>query len=599
MKSRYSRLLSLIVLLSIFLPAAWGIAPDLSGHWVLSTVTPTGEGAVLIVKFENQGDGPKATGVYQRPVTKGMQTKPEISEFQSDGHSISFAVKQGKASKKLFTGLISKDGKSVLGSFGADPRPLRAKLLPTDKVKLEAGDVYVRRSAEAYSKAADLQSKAMLLSFQAQNEKDAEKKKALAEKLKEAKKEADSHLPELWRAAVEAHQGEPAAYDASLAVLRGGSRYKVTAAEAQKLADSLENQAAPYGARFRRSTLQQIAELLANDKPLAKVGAAAAGKLAKEITEKDPADYQAQVLGLWKTALINAGETQEIEAIKSRIAKLDEKQDAEYAKNIPPFKPEAYKGRQDKEANRVAVLELFTGAQCPPCVAADIAFDALEHAYTSKDLILIQYHLHVPGPDPLTNAASESRMEYYKKLHPEKVRGATPTTLFNGSPKAGGGGFLADSETKYGKYREVINPILETKTPIALTGKATRKANKIRAAVQVQGADMKEELVVRFVVVEEKIKYVGGNKLRFHHQVVRAIPQSVGPLAGNPTSHSMELDLTSLHQELTEYLDGFARRRPFSNPSRPLDFQGLKVVALVQNDKTGEIVQAAQFDLKD
>ena len=56
-----------------------------------------------------------------------------------------------------------------------------------------------------------------------------------------------------------------------------------------------------------------------------------------------------------------------------------------------------------KDANKVAVLELFTGAQCPPCVAADVAFDALEKSYKHTDLILLQYHMHIPGPDPLTN----------------------------------------------------------------------------------------------------------------------------------------------------------------------------------------------------
>ena len=53
-------------------------------------------------------------------------------------------------------------------------------------------------------------------------------------------------------------------------------------------------------------------------------------------------------------------------------------------------------------------MELFTGAQCPPCVAADVAFDVLEKTYKPADLVLIQYHLHIPGPDPLTNAASEA-----------------------------------------------------------------------------------------------------------------------------------------------------------------------------------------------
>lgn len=37
--------------------------------------------------------------------------------------------------------------------------------------------------------------------------------------------------------------------------------------------------------------------------------------------------------------------------------------------------------------------------------------------------------------------------------------------------------------------------------------------------------------------------------------------------------------------------------RPFPTPARPLDLAHLKVVAPVQDDTTGETVQAAQFDL--
>ena len=77
-------------------------------------------------------------------------------------------------------------------------------------------------------------------------------------------------------------------------------------------------------------------------------------------------------------------------------------------------------------------MELFTGAQCPPCVAADVAFDALEMAYDPKDLILSQYHMHIPGPDPLTNPASIARWDFYREKYPQNV-GGTPTTMFNGS----------------------------------------------------------------------------------------------------------------------------------------------------------------------
>ena len=61
--------------------------------------------------------------------------------------------------------------------------------------------------------------------------------------------------------------------------------------------------------------------------------------------------------------------------------------------------------------------------------------------------MLIQYHLHIPGPDPLTNPDSVARCDYYRGV-PEGVRG-TPTSVFNGKSQAGGGGGMAASENKY------------------------------------------------------------------------------------------------------------------------------------------------------
>ena len=86
-------------------------------------------------------------------------------------------------------------------------------------------------------------------------------------------------------------------------------------------------------------------------------------------------------------------------------------------------------------------MELFTGTQCGPCVAADVAFEALGRTYKPTELALIQYHMHIPGPDPMTNPADMARWKYYSKLFPSDIRG-TPTVIFNGKPKPGGGGLM-------------------------------------------------------------------------------------------------------------------------------------------------------------
>ena len=47
-----------------------------------------------------------------------------------------------------------------------------------------------------------------------------------------------------------------------------------------------------------------------------------------------------------------------------------------------------------------------------------------------------------------------------------------------------------------------------------------------------------------------------------------------------------------------KYLDEFSKDRPFPYAIRPLDLKDLKVIALVQNDKTREILQAVQIEVE-
>ena len=214
------------------------------------------------------------------------------------------------------------------------------------------------------------------------------------------------------------------------------------------------------------------------------------------------------------------------------------------------------------------------------------------------DVILLQYHMHIPGPDPLTNPMTVARWDYYVEEFPSEIRG-TPSTLFNGKPKAGGGGGMMNSEGKYTQYSEIIKPLLEKTTDVKVVGKAARNADKIDIAVEVDGADGKD-MKLRLLVVEESVKYLGGNGLRFHHQVVRAMPDGAAGVVVNDKTfkHTAAVNLADVRTGLTKYLDEFAENRPFPKADRPMDMKTLRVVALVQNDKTREIVQATLIEVE-
>ena len=211
--------------------------------------------------------------------------------------------------------------------------------------------------------------------------------------------------------------------------------------------------------------------------------------------------------------------------------------------------------------------------------------------------MLIQYHMHIPGPDPLTNADTEARWAYYKG----KVNGV-PSSLFNGTPKAGGGGGVANAKAKYNQYRGVIDNLLEEETGIKLTAKAERHGDKIDIHVKVAGVtEPGPDKKLRILLAEETVRYPGSNKIRLHHNVVRAFPGGVQgqALTEAASKHNASISIGDLRGQLTKYLDEFeASGKSFANPSRPMSMSHLRVIAFVQDDSNQEILQAVQVEVE-
>src|SRR5262249_55883283 len=137
-----------------------------------------------------------------------------------------------------------------------------------------------------------------------------------------------------------------------------------------------------------------------------------------------------------------------------------------------------------------------------------------------SEVVLLEYHLHIPGPDPLTNAHCEARQNYYG----DAVEG-TPTIMFNGKAEAQGGGRASDAPKKYKEYRQVIEPLLEAAAKAKLKASTVRKGDKIDISVEVADLEKAGEKVrLRLALVEEVVRYPGGNQMRFHHRVVRSLP---------------------------------------------------------------------------
>lgn len=577
-------------------------APLADGNYLFSSVGPTGESATCIIKVETI-DGKQTASVLAAP--KAREVK--VSGFTSTDKSVSFTVNQYVTQpngQKLqfvpttFVGVPGADGKVVLGSGGSDLRPTRAKLALTDKTEVALGVTGGDDGAAAYKAVTELQSKGLPIQMKLQQEKDPTARKELLKQLADARAEVTEKLPGVLRGVVEKHPDTVAGAEAAMGLIRIPTA-KFAPGEAAKLVAVVRKQGEPYGPRFVKGTERQLADLLAPRTDVGDLGVKAVEPFVKEMKADAPAADRVSLLQLYQTALKNAGMADQAKSVDAEIAKLESVLDEEYHKTVPPFTPTKFEGRKDTKANRAVVMELFTGAQCPPCVAADVAFDALGKSYEAKDVVLIQYHMHIPGPDPMTNKDTIARWDYYSDRFPAAIRG-TPSTLFNGTPKAGGGGGMAAAEKKYGEYSSIINPLLEESTPIKLTGRATRAGDKVEIAVDHAGVPTGGEAKLRLLLVEDTVKYVGGNKLRFHHAVVRSMPGGAAGTALKAATGKQTtlVDVASVRADLNKYLDEYAaNERPFPTAARPLEMTKLQVIALVQDDATGEILHAARFDV--
>lgn len=353
--------------------------------------------------------------------------------------------------------------------------------------------------------------------------------------------------------------------------------------EVRAWAEKAVRSAELYGAEFQRDILLAVASMLSEEKEFAAIALQYARRAERGLDAKEPPAAQKRVLEALAATLERAGKADEAKETLARLKKLDFR-----------IKPRPFAGRKGK-SDRAVLVELFTGAQCPPCVAPDLAFDALDKTYKDSEVVLLQYHVHIPGPDALTAPESEGRFTFYEEAE------GTPAIFFNGKLGAAGGGGTDEAAEKYDEYLDVINPLLEREAEAKLTLSAKRKGDKITLEAGVSGiAKPSDDLRLRVVLVEKEVAYKGRNGLPTHHHVVRHMAGGDAGTAikGKEGKFPFTVDLAAVKKNLNAYLDKVNEKRPFETKDRPMDLKNLRAVAFVQNDKTNEVLQAIVVDVK-
>ncbi len=274
---------------------------------------------------------------------------------------------------------------------------------------------------------------------------------------------------------------------------------------------------------------------------------------------------------------------------KGSLVGLHELIDEEYAKRPSPFEAGHYSG---PEPQRVVLVELFTGSECGPCQASDLAFDGLLEHYPNSAIAAIQYHLHIPKPDPMTNQDSVERAKYYGVS-------STPVVHVSGTSRRVGGSRKSLAPQFFADYKTLIEKHLSKPGGAEIDVRGSLKGDRIE--YQVSGfapSGSPGSLRLRLALVEKEVHYTGYNGIHYHRNTVRkmlgghqGIPMTPGEESGVTGTQS----LSDLEAELLDYLEGYQSEKGtrFNEMPVTIDSSRLALVAWVQDDDDHQVLQSA------
>ncbi len=263
-------------------------------------------------------------------------------------------------------------------------------------------------------------------------------------------------------------------------------------------------------------------------------------------------------------------------------------------------------GKSTTPSGKVVLAELFTGAECGPCAGSDMAVDALSEYYPRSAVAIIEYHVHIPGPDPMTTDESWDRYKWYEGQ-------GTPTVVVDGRESIIGGGPKTVAKNRFGVYRYAIRKFESEKPRVELSLSTKNEQDKISVDAQIKRVGKASSFSTSFLhiaLVERSVDYAGSNGITKHAFVVRHL---LGGAEGTALSSkqsaetvSKQIDIKDVERTISAYLDSpttqrsWSSRRPFTGwKTRPdkLDRSQLVIVAWVQDMKTKEVLQSVYQEL--
>ena len=221
-----------------------------------------------------------------------------------------------------------------------------------------------------------------------------------------------------------------------------------------------------------------------------------------------------------------------------------------------PIKP----AKLDEPGNgRVVLLELFTGSGCGPCVASDLALEAVLERYPADSLVAVAYHLNVPLPDPMVIANGIRRQVSYGES-------GTPTVRLNGALFADeAGGARAAAPKTYAAWVRAIDEARRVPPAASISIAASGFRDSVTARASVTGVSSgAKDLRLHLLLVERELGFLGENGLRPHSMVVRGVAAAGGlglPVRGDGTIE-FTFDLKAIAKDIADTLATATRPVP-------------------------------------
>jgi len=226
-----------------------------------------------------------------------------------------------------------------------------------------------------------------------------------------------------------------------------------------------------------------------------------------------------------------------------------------------------------------------------------MAFDAILERYSRREVAVLEYHQHIPVPDPMTNPSTEARAKYCNAQ-------STPTYAIDGEMTIGGGA-REDAKEFYDKLDLRISKRLEKPAEAQLSLKASREGRQVKVKATVDKMVSKSpDLMLQIALVEDSLSYSGENGVRFHPMVVRSLGGTkaegfaIDPSKKNTIEHTF--DVGKIARELKAYLEDYEKEHKgsFHPKKHEINDGRLSVAAFVQDQKTKNVLQAAFVKLK-